>query len=153
MYTVHQMLKNKGSEVWSTTPDTPVLEALQLMADKDVGALLVMEGRRLVGIFSERDYARKIVLLGKTSRETPVREIMTSRVNFVTPHETIGQCMALMTGKHIRHLPVLEDDQVVGVISIGDVVKATIDNQEFVIGQLENYITGESIERPVSTRG
>jgi len=143
MHTVGQILRKKGHDIWSIGPDTTVYEALQMMADKNVGALVVLENGELVGIFSERDYARKIVLQGKTSRQTAVREIMTSRVNCVHPEQTTDECMALMTAKHIRHLPVLdEDDRLVGVISIGDVVKAIISDQEFVIEQLENYIKG-----------
>ena len=143
MHTVGQILRKKGHDIWSVGPDTTVYEALQMMADKNVGALVVLENGELVGIFSERDYARKIVLQGKTSRQTAVSEIMTSRVNCVHPEQTTDECMALMTAKHIRHLPVLdEDDRLEGVISIGDVVKAIISDQEFVIEQLENYIKG-----------
>ena len=143
MHTVGQILRKKGHDIWSVDPDTTVYEALQMMADKNVGALVVLDNGELVGIFSERDYARKIVLQGKTSRQTAVREIMTSRVNCVHPEQTTDECMALMTAKHIRHLPVLdEDERLVGVISIGDVVKAIISDQEFVIEQLENYIKG-----------
>lgn len=123
MKSVRHCLQTKGSQVYSIHPEASVYEALDLMADKDIGALLVMEGERLVGIFSERDYARKIILHGKSSRETPVREIMTLRVVVVRPDQSLDDCMALMTGKHIRHLPVVEGDKVVGVISIGDVVK------------------------------
>ncbi len=133
----------KGRNVWTTTPDTAVVEALRMMADKDVGALVVVESGELVGIFSERDYARKVVLQGKTSRETPVRDVMTANVYTVHPEHTIGACMAIMTEKHIRHLPVLDKNQVVGLISIGDVVKSIISEQQFVIEQLESYITGE----------
>jgi CBS domain-containing protein len=112
------------------------------MADKDIGAVLVLEAGRIAGIFSERDYARKIILKGKASRETPVRDIMTSHVLYVRPEQTVADCMALMTNKHIRHLPVLAGDELIGLISIGDVVKAIIDEQEFMIEQLEKYITG-----------
>ncbi len=143
MYTVNHCLQSKGQQVWSIHPDATVYEALQLMAEKDIGALLVMDGENLVGIFSERDYARKVILVGKTSRETQVREIMTKKVIYVHPQQALEECMAIMTNKHVRHLPVLQDEAVVGVISIGDVVKAIISNQEFVIEQLENYISGE----------
>ena len=142
MATVRDMLKTKGFEVWSVTPDTTVYDALELMAEKNIGAVLVMEAGKVVGILSERDYARKIILLGKASADTPAKEIMTSRVMCVRPQETAEQCMALMTEKKIRHLPVLEDDRLVGIISIGDVVKATIAQKEFIIEQLEEYIRG-----------
>jgi CBS domain-containing protein len=143
MRTVKELLRNKGYQVWSIGPDATVYEALTLMAERDVGALLVLEGGKLVGILSERDYARKIVLKGKTSRETPVREIMTENVVYVRPDQTIEECMALMTNKRIRHLPVMEEGRLLGVISIGDVVKEVISEQEFMIAQLENYITGK----------
>ncbi|HEX9027932.1 MAG TPA: CBS domain-containing protein [Anaerolineales bacterium] len=143
MYTVKQLLQMKKPGIWSTSPDATVYDALKLMADQDVGALLVIENNRLVGIFSERDYARKVILHGKTSNETLVSEIMTDRVVYVKPSQTTEECMAIMTEKHIRHLPVLEGDQILGVISIGDVVKALLSKQEFVIAQLEQYITGQ----------
>ena len=142
MTTVNQLLRSKGSAIWSIGPDATVYEALQLMAEKDVGALLVLDEGALGGILSERDYARKIVLKGKTSRDTLVREIMTERVVCVRADQSVEECMALMTNKRIRHLPVLADNQLAGVISIGDVVKAIISEQEFIIEQLENYITG-----------
>jgi CBS domain-containing protein len=142
MKTVSMLLRAKGPEVLSIVPDAPVFDALALMAERNVGALLVMEAGRLVGILSERDYARKVILKGKTSRETPVREIMSSHVVSVRPEQTITECMALMTERRIRHLPVLEGDELVGIISIGDVVKAIITEQEFVIEQLQSYITG-----------
>jgi CBS domain-containing protein len=123
-------------------PDATVYDALKLMADRNVGAVLVMDTDRLVGILSERDYARKVILHGKSSKDTSVREIMTQRVVYVRPEQTAEECMALMTDKRVRHLPVLEDDQVVGVISIGDVVKSIISEQEFIIEQLERYISG-----------
>ena len=144
MKTVKELLRVKGYQVWSIGPDATVYEALTLMAEKDVGALLVLDNAgQLVGILSERAYARKIVLKGKTSRETPVREIMTEKVVWVRPDQTIEECMALMTNKHIRHLPVMEEGRLLGVISIGDVVKDIISEQEFMIAQLENYITGK----------
>ena len=142
MTTVSQILQAKGTRVWSVSPDTTVFDALKLMAEKNLGALLVLEGEKLVGIFSERDYARKIILQGKTSKETPVMEIMSTDVLYVRPEQSIEECMALMTDKRIRHLPVLEGTKLVGLISIGDVVKAVISEKEFVIKQLENYITG-----------
>jgi CBS domain-containing protein len=142
MKMVTHLLRAKGHEVLSVSPETPVFEALQVMAEKNVGALLVVERDRLVGILSERDYARKVILKGKSSRETPVREIMSSNVLYVRPQQTIEECMALMTDKRVRHLPVLDEERLVGVISIGDVVKAIIAEQEFLIEQLQNYITG-----------
>ena len=142
MNTIRQLLQTKGHDLWSARPDTSVYDALQLMDEHSIGALLVLDGDDLVGIFSERDYARKVVLKGKTSRGTNVEEIMSRRVSCVRTDQTIEECMALMTDKQIRHLPVLEDDKLVGVISIGDVVKAVISEQEFLISQLENYITG-----------
>ena len=142
MKTVAQLLRSKPHGVLSISPDTAVYNALQLMADKNVGALLVLDGQSLVGIFSERDYARKIILVGKSSKETQVREIMSSHVLYVRPQQTIEDCMALMTDKHVRHLPVLEEHRVIGVISIGDVVKSIIYEQEFIIEQLQNYISG-----------
>ena len=143
MKSVRHLLRTKGNDVLSVAPDTAVFEALRLMAEKNVGAVLVLESERLVGIFSERDYARKVILKGKSSKETLVREIMSSHVLYVRPEQTIEDCMALMTGKRVRHLPVLQDEQrVVGVISIGDVVKDIISEQEFMIEQLQNYITG-----------
>jgi CBS domain-containing protein len=143
MVMVSQCLQRKGRSVWSIDPDASVYDALKLMAEKDIGALLVLEGDELAGIFSERDYARKVVLKGKSSKETTLREIMTSRVICVHQHQSIEECMALMTEYHVRHLPVLVDEKLVGVISIGDVVKEIISEQKFVIEQLEQYITGE----------
>lgn len=142
MKTIRRLLEGKGRDIWSARPDTSVYEALELMAEHNIGALLVLDGDNLVGIFSERDYARKVVLKGKASRGTVVEEIMSRKVSCVRTDQTIEECMALMTDKHIRHLPVLEDEKLVGVISIGDVVKVVISEQEFLIGQLENYITG-----------
>lgn len=139
--TVKQILDEKGYEIWSVSPEDSVFDALQKMADKNIGALVVLDGDELVGIISERDYARKVILKGKSSMDTPVRDIMTPRVLYVRTNQSIEECMALMTGKRIRHLPVIDQDNLVGVISIGDVVKAFISHQEFVIEQLENYIT------------
>jgi CBS domain-containing protein len=140
MKTVTELLRRKGHAILSVSPDVPVFEALTVMAEKNVGALLVLEGDRLVGILSERDYARKVILKGKSSREIPVREIMSSHVLYVRPEQTIEDCMALMTDKRVRHLPVFEGEKLVGVVSIGDVVKAIIAEQSFVIEQLQNYI-------------
>lgn len=142
MITVKRLLESKGYDIWSISPDALVYDALRLMAEKNVGALLVMEDERLVGVISERDYARKIILKGKRSANTLVREIMTHRIVSVTSDQSIQECMVLMTEKRIRHLPVYTSDQLVGIISIGDVVKAIISEQEFVIEQLENYIAG-----------
>jgi CBS domain-containing protein len=142
MTSVAHLLHTKGPAVWSIPPDASVYEAIQLMADKGVGALLVMEGQKLVGIVSERDYARKVILQGKSSRDTPVREIMTDKVFYVRPDQTVEDCMAVMTAHRIRHLPVLDDDRVIGVVSIGDLVRAVISEQEVRIQQLEQYIMG-----------
>ncbi|MEE8585987.1 MAG: CBS domain-containing protein [Acidobacteriota bacterium] len=142
MKTVARLLQAKGQEVWSVRPEQSVFEALELMAHKNCGALLVLEpAGALAGIFSERDYARKVILMGKASRDTPVSEIMSPEVVTVAPGQSVRDCMALMTDKRVRHLPVVEEGQIVGLISIGDVVKAVISEQEFVIEQLENYIT------------
>jgi CBS domain-containing protein len=142
MRTVSDILQDKGRQVFSVTPDTTVYDALQLMAEKNIGAVLVMEGDTPLGILSERDYARKVALRGKGTKDTPASEIMTERIICVRPQETAEECMALMTDKRIRHLPVLEDERLVGIISIGDVVKATISEKEFLIEQLEHYIRG-----------
>lgn len=140
MVTVSDILLTKGRAVWSIEPDQTVYAALLLMAEKEVGALLVMTGTTLVGILSERDYARKIILSGKSSRHTAVRDVMTARVLCARPDQTVEECMALMTDKRARHLPVLDQQQVVGMISIGDLVKAIIREQKFVIEQLHSYI-------------
>lgn len=143
MGTVHDILRTKGTTVWSVTPDMTVHDALRLMAEKNIGAVLVLdEGGRIVGLLSERDYARKVALEGRTAQDTLVRDIMSERVMGVRPEQTVEQCMMIMTDRRIRHLPVVDEDGLVGVISIGDVVKAVLSHQEFMIEQLENYITG-----------
>lgn len=140
--TVRQLLQAKGNMVYSIPPDATVFEALKRLAQYEVGALLVMEGDQLVGIFSERDYARKIILMGRFSKDTLVREVMTSNLITVPPDATVADCMNLMTSHRIRHLPVIENGQLLGVISIGDVVKAIMTQQELMIAALEGYITG-----------
>ena len=142
MKTVTMILHAKGRDVWQVTPDSSVFDALRLMAEKNIGALAVLEQERLVGIFSERDYARKVILKGRSSKNTPVKEIMTTKVIHVGPDKTIEECMELMTHRRVRHLPVLDGNQLVGVISIGDVVKSIISEQETLIQDLEHYITG-----------
>lgn len=136
--TVNDILQLKGYGTWSVTPDDTVYEALQLMADKGIGAVVVLDGDRLVGVMSERDYARKVILLGKTSRTTTVREIMTDKVITVFPNTSVDECMALMTQRRIRHLPVTDEGTLVGLISIGDVVRAIISEQQFVIEHYRN---------------
>ena len=141
MTTVQRLLQNKGDAVWSIPPEASVFEAVQLMADKRVGALMVVDRNELVGVISERDYAREIVLKDRASRDTPVSAIMTQRVLYVRPQQTLEECMALMTEKNLRHLPVLDDGRLIGVISMRDVVKDLIAEKEFLIEQLENYIS------------
>jgi CBS domain-containing protein len=140
MRTVRQLLADKSPEVHAIAPDAPVLEALRRMAAHGIGALLVMDGPRLVGLVSERDYARKVVLLGRASQDTPVREIMTAQLATVGPGDSVEHCMQLVTDRRIRHLPVLEQGQVVGVLSIGDLVKAVIEEQQQQLEQLQRYI-------------
>ena len=142
MKTVNDILSTKGHEVWSIAPDATVYEALRFMAEKNVGALIVLDGETVVGIMSERDYARKVILHGRSSKEITVSEIMTSKVYYVRPEQNIEECMALMTDQRVRHLPALENDRLIGVISIGDVVKAIIAEHESTIKHLEDYITG-----------
>lgn len=142
MKTVQQVLEAKGSTVQTVSPQTSVYDALRQMAEHDVGALVVTEAGRLVGILSERDYARKVVLLGRVSRDTPVRDIMTPEVVCVRPQDGVEDCMALMTQRRVRHLPVLEGERLRGIVSIGDVVKSIIGEQQFTIEQLERYIQG-----------
>jgi CBS domain-containing protein len=140
MHTVRQMLKQKGAAIYAVEPDDPVLEAIRQMADRGVGALLVMRGRELAGIVSERDYARKVVLLGRSSAETPVWQIMSTPVISVDGDSTVQDCLELMSAKRIRHLPVVDRGEVVGVLSIGDCVKAVIDAQRHQIEDLERFI-------------
>jgi CBS domain-containing protein len=140
---VRDILNAKDKTVHTITPDSTVYDALVLMSEMAVGALIVMEGNKVVGIFSERDYARKIMLKGKTSKETLVKEVMASDLYYVKPENTMEECMVLMTGKHVRHLPVFDKGEFVGIISIGDVVKSIISHKDFLIDQLSNYISGK----------
>ncbi|MFZ5572478.1 MAG: CBS domain-containing protein [Thermodesulfobacteriota bacterium] len=143
MKNVRDLLLEKGGQVHTVSPDATVYEALQLMADRNIGALVVCDGKDMKGLFSERDYARKIVLKGKLSKEIRVREIMTTEIIHVTPDQDIETCMELMSHHHIRHLPVLEQGRLSGLVSIGDVVKAIIEHKEEIIEQLESYIKGK----------
>ena len=142
MGTVADILNHKGHDVWSVGPDETVFTAVRLMADKEIGGLLVMDDDKLIGILTERDYARKVVLEGLSSRDIPVSRVMTTKVLCVSPDRTIDECMALMTDKRARHLPVVDHKQVVGVVSIGDLVKAVIKEQKILIDQLQHYISG-----------
>ena len=140
MLRVSYLLALKGKDVWSIGPDAPVLDAIKLMAERHIGALPVVRGRELIGIISERDYARKVILMGRSSADTPVREIMSSPVTTISPDEAVHNCMEMMTEKRIRHLPVVDRSGLVGIISIGDLVKAVIEEQQQTIDQLERYI-------------
>jgi len=142
MKNVARVLDEKGTDVWTIEPDASVFRALEVMAERRVGALVVVDDDRPIGILSERDYARKVILLDRVSRDTAVSEIMTAELETVTREQTITDCMNLMTDRRIRHLPVVEDDRLIGIISIGDVVRAVITEQQFMIEQLEGYITG-----------
>ncbi|MCG7873231.1 MAG: CBS domain-containing protein [Candidatus Thiodiazotropha lotti] len=142
MTSVNQLLQNKGFDILSVDANETVFRGLEIMAEHGIGSLLVMDGDRVTGLFSERDYARGIILNGRTSKETKVKEIMTSQVVVVTPEQSIEECMAIMTEKRVRHLPVMKDDKLVGIISIGDLVKAIIEEQQFMIEQLVSYING-----------
>ena len=142
MNTVKQILDVKGYEVWTISKDVPVFDAIKLMAEKEVGAIIVKDGDKVVGIISERDYARNIILKGRSSQQTLVKEIMTPRVIYVLPNQRAEECMALMTENKIRHLPVLDGDKLIGMLSIRDLLKAIIDDQKFTIDQLQKYITG-----------
>jgi CBS domain-containing protein len=136
MKTIQHLMRLKGKEIWTTTPETSVFEALKIMAEKDIGAMPVMEGKKVVGIFSERDYARKVILKGKSSKDMPVREIMSTHLVLITPDQTTEQGLALMSAKHVRHLPVMQNQELVGFLSIGDLVKSIIDEQNLVIDKL-----------------
>lgn len=140
MQCVDEILEAKGRDVWAVGPEATAYEALEVMAAKDVGALMVVEGGRPAGIFSERDYARKVILKGRSSKDTPVRDLMTRELVFVGPRSSVNECMALMTEKRARHLPVVENGRLIGVISIGDIVKEIIANQDFKIREMEKYI-------------
>ena len=142
MSTVRCILQKKGNAVYSISPNSSVYDALEDLEERNLGSLVVVENGKLIGVFTERDYARKVILKGRSSKETLVRDIMSNRPIFVTPDNTLDDCMQLMTDKFIRHLPVLENDELVGVISIGDIVKYTIYEKDFIIGNLEHYITG-----------
>jgi CBS domain-containing protein len=142
MQIIRKLLDRKGREIWSVPPKASVYEALELMAAKRIGAVVVIDDSEVVGIFSERDYARKIILMGRASRDTRVEEIMTPKVIYADGGDTVEECMARMTAKRVRHLPVLDGGELVGVISIGDLVKSIISEQQFIIEQLEQYISG-----------
>jgi CBS domain-containing protein len=142
MHTVRELLREKGSEVWTIGPQAMVYEALQLMAAKNIGSVVVLEHGKVAGVFTERDYARKVVLQGRSSKTTTVAELMTPDVLYVSPDDTIEDCMALMTDKRLRHLPVMDGGKLAGVVSIGDVVKVIISEHKFIIRELERYITG-----------
>ena len=141
--TIRDILKKKGHEVWSITPESTVYRAIEVMADKHVGALVVIDGDKVVGIISERDYARKVILSGRSSKETRVEEIMASPVIFVEPNHAVDECMRIMTNNHIRHLPVIQQEKVIGIVSIGDLVNWIISAQDHTIRLLENYVTGK----------
>ncbi len=143
MSTVKLVLGEKGHKVWTIAPEAKVIDALKLMSDKDVGALVVASKERLVGIISERDYARKVILMGKSSLETRVKEIMTANVYYVFPETTTQECMALMSKNRIRHLPVMQKKKLVGIVSIGDIIKSVISQQKIAIDHLQNYIMGK----------
>jgi CBS domain-containing protein len=142
MHTAKDILKDKGRIVWSVKPTDTVLAALGVMAEHDIGAVLVMDADKLVGVLSERDYARKVVLAGRSSKDSPVKDVMTAHVVCVSPERSVDECMALMPNQRLRHLPVVDHKRVVGIVSIGDLVKATIDDQQFTITQLQSYIAG-----------
>ncbi len=143
MKLVKHILNSKGHEIWSVKPNDTVFDAVKLMADKSIGSLLVMNGDKLIGIVTERDYARKVILEGKSSKDSSVKEVMNSKVLCVSPDQTVDECMALMTDKRVRHLPVLDHKHVVGIVSIGDLVNAVIGEQQILIDHLEHYIQGD----------
>ena len=143
MELIKNLIKEKGDEIWSIEPGASVFDAVKLMADKGVGALIVMKGNKLEGVISERDYARKVILKNRLSRETSVEEIMTTRVVYAHPEQNVEECMALMTEKHIRHLPIMAEEKLLGVVSIGDLVKSIIAQQQLTIKQLEQYVSGD----------
>jgi CBS domain-containing protein len=145
MYSVKDILKEKGDEVHSIGPDATVYEALKKMAGKNIGALLVMDNQKIIGVFSERDYARKIILKGKSSKESKVGELLSERIFYVKPTATTNECMQLMTDHRVRHLPVLDNDKLVGIVSIGDIVNKVIQGQSHTIRQLEDYIVGKTL--------
>ena len=144
MKTIKHIMRLKGKEIWTTAPNATVFEALKVMAEKEIGAMPVLDGKKLVGIFSERDYARKVILKGKSSKNMPVSEIMSTNLIIITPDQTTEQGLALMTAKHVRHLPVIHEQKLVGFISIGDLVKSIIDEQNLVIDKLGQYINEKS---------
>ncbi len=141
MKVVKDILKNPGHKIWSVSQATTAYEALEVMADKNIGALLVFENEHLVGIFSERDYARKVILKGKASKDTPVSELMTRQLFYVKPENTLTECMALMTSKHIRHLPVFDNNRIAGIITLGDVVKEIVSEQAITIKNLQDFMS------------
>ncbi|MFN2309469.1 MAG: CBS domain-containing protein [Gammaproteobacteria bacterium] len=141
MESVRQLLESKGHQVWSIGPEATVYDALALMAEQNIGSLAVLRDGQLVGLVSERDYARKVALKGRASKDTPVRDIMATRVPYARPEQTVEECMAVVTDLRVRHLPVLDDGRLIGIVSIGDLVKAIITEQQFIIDQLEHYIT------------
>jgi len=141
MISVKHVLESKGHEFWSLTSNSTVYEAIKLMADKEIGSVLVIDGGEIKGIVTERDYARKVILEGKSSPDTPLTEIMSTQVLYVRPEQTVEECLALMTDKRVRHIPVITDGEIKGLVSIGDLVKAMITEQQFIIEQLANYIS------------
>ncbi len=144
MKTIRQLLRIKGRKIWTVSPEKSVFDALKIMAEKDVGALLVVKGKTLVGVFSERDYARKVILHGKSSKDILVNEIMSSPPIFIEPDHTVDQGLAIMSAKHVRHLPVMENNRLIGVVTIGDLVKSLIDEQKVVIDHLEKHILSKT---------